>query len=148
MFVYLHMELFVLYKNAFKLWLHRRWKGLGSWIRTNHTGGKIGGKEIGCGALKNLTQTSSADNECEPEQLFVLAEVTLKLAHLLLTGIAQCILPNAIVFNILKFCLLPPLCIAFNNWWKKWFFYFYSFLFLLGVLVKHRLLSVSGEGEQ
>lgn len=43
------------------------------------------GREIGWRALKNPTQTSSADNESGPEQLFVLAEVTLKLAHLPLT---------------------------------------------------------------
>lgn len=91
---------------------------LGSWMKTNHSGGKIRGREIGCRALKNSTQTSSADNESEPEQLFVLAEVTLKLAHLPLTEAAWCVLPDTIVFNILKFCLL--LCITFNNWWKKW----------------------------
>lgn len=70
-------------------------------------GGKIGEREIGCGALKNSTQTSSADNESSPEQLFVLAHVALKLAHLSLTEVAQCASPNASVYNILKFCLLP-----------------------------------------
>lgn len=76
-------------------------------MRTNHTGGKIGEREIGCGALKSLTQTSSADNESKPEQLFVLAQVSLKLAHLPLTEVAQCASPNASVYNIMKFCLLP-----------------------------------------
>lgn len=92
-------------------------------MKTNHSGGKIRGREIGCRALKNSTQTSSADNESEPEQLFVLAEVTLKLAHLPLTEAARCVLPDTIVFNILKFCLLLLLCITFNNWWKKWGFF-------------------------
>lgn len=88
-------------------------------MKTSHSGGKIRGREIGCRALKNSSETSSADNESEPEQLFVLAEVTLKLAHLPLTEAAPCVLPDTIVFNILKFCLLLLLCITFNNWWKK-----------------------------
>lgn len=70
-------------------------------------GGKIGGREIGCGTLKKSTQTSSADNESQPEQLFVLAQVALKLVHLSLTEVAQSTSPNASVYNILKFCLLP-----------------------------------------
>lgn len=73
---------------------------------------------MGWRALRNSAPTSSADNESEPEQLFVLAEVTLKLAHLPLTEAAPCVLPDTIVFNIPKFCLLLR-CIAFNNWWKK-----------------------------
>lgn len=93
-------------------------------MKTSHSGGKIRGREIGCRALKNSSETSSADNESEPEQLFVLAEVTLKLAHLPLTEAAPCVLPDTIVFNILKFCLLL-LCITFNNWWKKWGFFFF-----------------------
>lgn len=52
-----------------------------------------GGREkekTGCGgAFRNSAQTSSADNESEPEQLFVLAQVPLKLAHLPLTEVAQ-----------------------------------------------------------
>lgn len=70
-------------------------------MRTNHTRGKTGKREIGCGALKDSTQTSSADNEGEPEQLFVLAQVALKLAHLPLTEIAQCASPNASMCIIL-----------------------------------------------
>lgn len=58
------------------------------WTWTNQMRG-IGEREIGCGALKNLTQTSSADNERSPEQLFVLARAAPKLAHLFLTEVAQ-----------------------------------------------------------
>lgn len=110
----------------------------------SYWGGKIRGREIGCRALKNSTQTSSADNKSEPEQLFVLAEVTLKLAHLPLTVGAPCILPDTIVFNIPKVCPPPSPGIAFNNWWKKWVFFF----FLLGALVKHRVCvdGVKGSG--
>lgn len=113
--------------NNFKTLNVLEWKtDRGFWTKTNHTEGKkIRGKEIGCTALKILTQTSSADNESEPEQLFVLAGVTLKLAHLPLTEGPSCILPDTIVFNILKFCLFP-LCFTFNNRWKKWGFFFSS----------------------
>lgn len=71
-------------------------------------GGGGGERDICCGAVKNLTQTSSADNESQPEQLFVLAQVALKLAHLFLTEVAQCAAPNASVYNIMKLCVLPP----------------------------------------
>lgn len=74
-------------------------------------GGKIGEREFLCGVLKNSTETSSADNESSPEQLFVLAQVVLKLAHLSLTEIAQCASPNASVYNIVKFASSPtPHC--------------------------------------
>lgn len=76
----------------------------------SYWGGKIRGREIGCRALKNSTQTSSADNKSEPEQLFVLAEVTLKLANLPLTVGAPCILPDTIVFNIPFASPLPRHC--------------------------------------
>lgn len=94
-------------RTLFKLWLQRRWKtgwafGWGQII----LGGKIGEREIGCGALKNSTETSSADNESKPEQLFVLAHFALKLGHLLLTEVAQCASPNASVYNIMKLCPL------------------------------------------
>lgn len=86
-----------------------------------------------------MTQTSSADNESNPEQLFVLAQGALKLAHLSLTEVAQCASPNASVYNILKFSLLPHSALLSIIGGK-------SEVFLWECLSGVRLLSVGRRG--
>lgn len=74
----------------------------------------------------------------------MLAEVTLKLAHLPLTVGAPRILPDTIVFNIPKVCLPPPPALLSIIGGKSEVF----FVFLLGALVKHRVCvdGVKGSG--
>lgn len=94
---------FVLYKNTFKAMKD----STGMLDEDKSLGGKQGKEKLAVEHSEIRLKTSSADNESEPEQLFVLAQVSLKLAHLPLTEVAQCAPSNASAYNTVKFCLLP-----------------------------------------